>query len=297
MPTLRALECLLALVKAGSMTDAAASLGLSQPALSHQLAALEREVGTPLVERLPRGVRPTAAGLAVAAQARFSVDAAARAVESGRAVRDGIGGRLRIVCAETMTAWLLVPVLRHWRTQRPGVELDLAEYTSADRMIAVLEAGGADVAVCPRPTSTRAHVDVLGQEELVVVAAPEHRFSTARAIAPRELSGEPFVHYSPDNGLAVWVDRFAARYELHLDIALRTGSPRTAAQLAAAGMGVAIAPFSALSPRPGGVIRSLDPIVRRDVVAVTASPGDALVHRFVSELRRRGLPHATLAQP
>ncbi|MFD1050699.1 LysR family transcriptional regulator, partial [Kibdelosporangium lantanae] len=62
MATLRALECLVALVDHGSVTRAATALGLSQPALSHQIGSLERELGTPVVHKLGRGVRVTAAG-------------------------------------------------------------------------------------------------------------------------------------------------------------------------------------------------------------------------------------------
>src|SRR3954468_4693444 len=153
MASLRALECLVALVEAGSVTQAAIALHMSQPALSHQIATLEREIGTPLIVRLSRGVRPTAAGLAAAEEAKVALNAAERAIRSARSAGEGMGGRIRIVCAETMTAWLLVPVLRQWRRQRPEVELDLSEHTSADRMIGVLEAGGADIAVCPQPTS------------------------------------------------------------------------------------------------------------------------------------------------
>jgi DNA-binding transcriptional ArsR family regulator len=68
MTTLRALECLVAVVDEGSVTAAAAALHMSQPALSHQIAALERELGTPVVERLGRGVRVTAAGRAAAGE-------------------------------------------------------------------------------------------------------------------------------------------------------------------------------------------------------------------------------------
>ncbi len=60
------------------------------------------------------------------------------------------------------------------------------------------------------------------------------------------------MHYVQDNGMALWVDQFAAERGVLLPRpALRTASPRTAAQLAAAGMGVAIVPVSALTPRPG----------------------------------------------
>jgi DNA-binding transcriptional LysR family regulator len=290
MTTLRTLECLVALVEAGSVTGAAATLHMSQPALSHQIAALERELGTPVVERLTRGVRVTAAGRAVAEEARVALEAADRAVRVGRRVGLGAGGRLRLACAETMTAWLLVPVLRQWRSRRPDVQLDLAEFTSADAMADVLAAGGTDLVVGPRPTATDAHVEPLGQEEMVVVAAAGHHFAEQRSVAVADLTGEPFVHYDRDNGLALWVDQFVARHGVTLTPVLRTRSPRTAAQLAAAGMGVSIVPVSALATRPAGTVRSLRPRVRRDVVAIVGAPSDALVRRFVADLVRRGLP-------
>jgi DNA-binding transcriptional LysR family regulator len=76
--------------------------------------------------------------------------------------------------------------------------------------------------------------------------------------------------------------------------ALRTASPRTAAQLAAAGMGVTIVPFSALTPLPDATIRSLDPPELRDVIVTVAAPHDDLLRRFVGDLGRRGLPGSRL---
>jgi DNA-binding transcriptional LysR family regulator len=296
MLSMRALECLVTIVEQDSLTQAAAVLHLSQPALSHQIAAIERELGTPVIERLPRGIRPTAAGLAAAAEARVALAAADRAVIAGRRVAAGAGGRIRIACAETMTAWVLVPVLRSWRRRFPDVELDLKEYTSADQMVEVLAGGETDIAVGPRPTRTDEHVEVLGREEIVVVASAEHRFSRMEAVPLAELAAEPLVHYNPGNGNAVWVDQFAAQRGVVLpQPVLRTGSPRTAAQLAAAGMGVAIVPFSALSPRSGGTIRSLDPLELRDVIVVVAAPHDDLLRRFVADLKRRGLPASRMA--
>jgi DNA-binding transcriptional LysR family regulator len=296
MISMRALECLVTIVERGSLTRAAAVLHMSQPALSHQIAAIERELGTPVIERLPRGIRPTAAGLATAAEARIALAAADRAVIAGRRVAAGTGGRIRIACAETMTAWVLVPVLRSWRRRFPDVELDLKEYTSADRMLEVLAAGGTDIAVGPRPTRTEEHVEVLGWEEVVVVASPEHRFAGLDAVPLAELAAEPLVHYNADNGNAVWVDQFAARRGVVLpQPTVRTGSPRTAAQLAAAGMGVTLVPFSALTPLPGGTIRSLDPPELRDVVVVVAAPHDDLLRRFVGDLKRRGLPDSRIS--
>ena len=102
----------------------------------------------------------------------------------------------------------------------------------------------------------------------------------------------------PGNGHGVWVDQFAARRGVVLPPpALRTGSPRTAAQLAAAGVGVAIVPFSALTPRPCATIRSLDPVELRDVVVIVAAPHDDLLRRFVGDLKRRGLPSSRISPP
>ena len=288
---MRALECLVTIVDQSSLTKAAAVLHMSQSALSHQIAAIERELGTPAIERLPRGIRPTAAGLAAAAEARIALAAADRAVMTGRRVAAGAGGRIRIACAETMTAWVLVPVLRSWQRRFPDVELDLKEYTSADSMLEVLLAGGADIIVGPRPTRTDEHTQELGREELVVVASAEHRFSAMDRVPLAELATGPLIHYNPGNGFGVSVDQLAARRGVVLPTpVLRTGSPRTAAQLAAAGLGTAIVPFSALTPRPGGTVRSLDPPELRDVVVIVAAPHDDLLRRFVADLKGQGLP-------
>jgi DNA-binding transcriptional LysR family regulator len=141
-------------------------------------------------------------------------------------------------------------------------------------------------------------IEVLGREEIVVVASPEHRFSELDAVPLAELAAEPFVHYNPGNGNGVWLDQFAAQRGVVLpQPTLRTGSPRTAAQLAPAGMGVAIVPFSALTALPGGTIRSLDPAELRDVIVIVAAPHDDLLRRFVSDLKQRGLPASRISVP
>ncbi|WIX82730.1 LysR family transcriptional regulator [Amycolatopsis carbonis] len=296
MTTLRALECLVALVEEGSVTRAAASLQMSQPALSHQLASLEREIGTPMVQKMGRGVRVTAAGQAVAEEARVALKASERAVRVGRQIGSGGAGRLRIACAETMTAWLLVPVLRHWRARRAEVLIELSEHTSSDRMVELVASGEVDVAVGPRPSETGEHLEVLGEEEVVVVAPAGHPFAERLSVPFADLAAEPFVHFVSDNGLSVWLDQLAAEHGVVLDPVLRTRSPRTAAQLAAAGMGVTIVPVSALPARPPGVVRRLDPLVEREIVVVVAAPSDSLVGLFVGDLRRRGLPGARPAR-
>ncbi|MGV9359524.1 LysR family transcriptional regulator [Amycolatopsis sp. NPDC003731] len=289
MPTLRALECLVAVLDAGSITEAAARLHLSQPALSHQIGALERELGTPVLERLPRGVRPTAAGRAVLADARAALAAAERVVRTGRAVAGGGEGTLRIACAESMTAGLLAPVLRAWHRHRPEVLITLTETTSADALVEALETGEADVAVGPRPSRWTGATEVVGREEIVVALAADHPLGTRANVPMAALAGIPMVHYHRDNGLGGWLDQEAARRGTVLEAVMRTKQAATAAQLAAAGLGVALVPTTALTRTFPGALRRLKPPLHRDVVTFTATPSDSLVRRFCSDVTHRGL--------
>ena len=291
MISLRGLECLVAILDHGSLTKAAAVLHISQPALSHQIASIERELGTPVIERLPRGVRPTAAGLAAAEQARVALAAAGQAIAAARHAAAGTDGRIRVACAETMSTWLLAPVLRDWHHHHPGVAIDLREYTSADRMLDALRAGGTDIVISSPPATTDEHAQVLGAEEVVAVAAPGHRFAALDTVPIAELADEPLVHYPPCNGNAAWLDEFAARRGVVLpQPAIRTGSARTAAQFAAAGIGVAVVPVSALTPRPDATIKSFDPPELRDVTITVAAPHDELVARFVADVKKHSVP-------
>ena len=120
------------------------------------------------------------------------------------------------------------------------------------------------------------------------MAAAGHPFTELSRMPFPALEGEPFVHYDTEHGMAAWVDQLAARHGVVLDPVLRTRSQRTAAQLAAAGMGVTVVPVWALPPRPAGTVRRLQPAISRDVVAIVAAPSGTLVHQFVADIHRQG---------
>jgi len=294
MATLRALECLVALIEEGSVSAAAGRLHMSQPALSHQIASLERELGTPVAERLRRGVRPTAAGGAVAPHARVALEAAARAVQVGRQVGIGHGGKLRIACVETMAAWLLPSVLRHWRLRRPEVKLDLIEFSNSDHMTEQVFAGRADFGVGPRPTDLDVELELLGREEMVLVCGADHPYAERASVSVKEIAEEAFIHCHHTDSLASWLDQLASQHRVKFTPLLRTYSSRTAVQLAAAGVGVTIAPVSALAPQQSGAIRRLEPAVHRDIVVIGAAPTDTLVQRFVGDLKTQGVPDSPI---
>ena len=146
---MRALECLLAVADLRSVTRAAQYLHLSQPAISHQLAVLEREAGTALLIRERRGVRLTPAGRAALPEARRAVAAADDAVRLARGVGQGVGGTIRVVCAQSLTVALLAPVLARWNLDRPDVKVALRESTDPETAFAMLDSGETDLLLFP----------------------------------------------------------------------------------------------------------------------------------------------------
>ncbi|BDZ41794.1 LysR family transcriptional regulator [Paraoerskovia sediminicola] len=301
MPSLRALSTLIAVVDHGSITAAARALHLSQPAVSQQLTALEREVGTPLLERLPRGVRPTAAGAAMLADARAALAAVERSVDAGQAVARGEAGRLRVAVVESMTAPVVAPVLREWLARRPEVDLDIVESTSADDVARLLDTEQADLGIGPRSPGWTGRRLVVGREEIHVVLPGQPRVGRpdgpdlehpppAAPVTWDELAAGPVVHYHPANSLGGWLDAAAARHGVVLRPAVRTLHATTAAALARAGLGPALVPASALAPGGWDGVRHLAPRLRREIVVMVANDGDGLARSFADAVVARGAP-------
>lgn len=284
MPTLKALQAFVTVVDSGSIGSAARTLFLSQPALSHQMSVLENEVGAPLLERLPRGVRPTAAGAALVEWARSAVTAAERGVAEARSVASGRAGTLRLGSAESMTATLLAPVIRAWRAANADVVLELTELASADALAQAVASGSLDVAITPQPTSFRGHTEVLGREEVIVVVSEDDALASRASLTFAEAARSPLIHFSPENGLAGWLDDVAFENGATLHPVLRTRQAATAAELAASGIGLAFVPVSAVPSSFGGALIHLTPRLYRDVVALTRTP-DARVDDFLAVAR------------
>src|SRR5262245_26440163 len=126
---LRRLSSFLAVVEEGSFTRAARRLGIAQPSLSQQIRTLEAEVGGPLLERLPRGVRLTAAGRALLPEAQAAVRAAERAGAAARAALGLEAGELEVATLLSMAVGILPRAMGQWLQLHPGIGIRMREYT------------------------------------------------------------------------------------------------------------------------------------------------------------------------
>src|SRR6266404_6867704 len=118
---------LVAIADNGNFTRAAAELHVSQPALSQRIRQLEEMLGTQLLDRTGRTVRPTDAGQAYIEHARRAL----REFEAGRrAIRDVENletGTLRLAFTPTFTTYLVGPLVRRFQGLHPGIAISVAE--------------------------------------------------------------------------------------------------------------------------------------------------------------------------
>ncbi|MEC3979228.1 LysR family transcriptional regulator, partial [Amycolatopsis sp. H20-H5] len=202
MTSLRQLEYLVTVVDSGSFTRAAELLHVTQPALSHQMRVLEKGVGGPLLERLPRAVRLTPMGRAMLPHARAALADAERARCAARQASGLEAGELQVATVYSVSLGVLPPALRVWRRERPEVDVRLFEYRHADELRDAMAAGEADVAVGPPPAGWEGPVRTLGVEEFVVVLPADGptEDNGSGSVDLRTLADCAWVHYAPGNG-------------------------------------------------------------------------------------------------
>ncbi|MEV6183417.1 LysR family transcriptional regulator [Streptomyces sp. NPDC052015] len=283
------MQVLRSVVGSGSVTAAAARLGYTPSAVSQQVAALEKEAGVELLERVGRGVRPTAAGLVLTEYA----DAIGRQVaEAEAALADlvaGRTGRLAVRYFATAGAGLVAPAVARVREAHPGVrvELKLAEPGEA---LADVKEGRADLALLVRAgTGEGVRLVPLLDDPYLAVLPRGHRLAGRRSVRLAELAEEPWVGSEwPGPCLDAQLDACAAA-GFRPRFVVESEDYVTAQGFVAAGMGVALVPRLGLGTRhPGVVVREVrDPVPVRGIQAAvreSAPPQTALDH-FLDALR------------
>ncbi|MFI6579649.1 LysR substrate-binding domain-containing protein [Embleya sp. NPDC050493] len=286
MATLRQLEYLVTVVDTGSFTQAAEQLHVTQPALSHQIRALESSLGGPLLERLPRAIRPTPMGRAVLPHARAALAEARRLHTAARRTAGLEGGELEVATVYSVSLGILPPVLRAWRRQHPGVRIRLREFAHADRLQAAMAAGQADLAVGPSPAGWEGPVRDLGVEEFVIVLPGDDPLAgePPGPLALVELADRAWVRYAPANGLADILDQACHQAGFSPGTAVHAEQTSAAPLLAAAGLGPALVPANIVPPDFDGLLRPPDPPIRRTLTAYTRTRPDLLTTTFADLL-------------
>ncbi|WP_433011359.1 LysR family transcriptional regulator [Kribbella sp. CA-294648] len=284
MTTLRQLEYLVAVVDLGSFTKAAELLHVTQPALSHQIRALERSAGSPLLERLPRAVRLTPTGRAMLPHARAALADAERANCAARQAAGLEVGELQIATLYSISLGILPTALKAWRRSHPEVGIRLFEHRHTDELADAMRAGQADLAVGPAPVNWSGTTQVLGEEELVVVVATDDPAAKGTSVRLSDLADRSWVHYTPGHGLADVLNQACAKAGFEPRAAVHIEQTAAAPALAAAGLGPALVPANILPPAFDGHVLRTDPPTTRPLTAYTRGTPDPLATAFIEVL-------------
>jgi DNA-binding transcriptional LysR family regulator len=296
---LRQVEYFVAVVEAGSITQAAANLYLAQPSLSHQITTLEKELGGSLFERLPRGLRLTPAGRAFLVEAKRIVSDVNRARRAVQSVTEGVLGELEISTVTSLAVGIIPSVARSWRETHPKMSLRLYEYTHASRLEESLLNGVGDFGFGPIPRFPMGEVIDVGAEEFMFVLPADDPLAGQSAVDPGELAERPWVLYDATHGLSTVVTTVCSAYGFAPAGAVRTSQVETAARLAAAGLGPALLPANVVPPNIGAlVLPAIRPLIRR-LAAYSRTTMPPIIHGFVEAISdpRHGLmPSSSLPE-
>lgn len=255
---LRHLRAFVCIAECGNLTRAAQQLGMQQPPLTRLLQQMEAEMGTPLMERLPRGMRPTAAGLTLVQEARMVL---ARVEAMAGLVQDAAqGGSGHIAIGFTSSAALhplVAQVLRAFRAQWPRVKVALEEAGSGELLEALLaqrlHAALVRSAWEAQPSLSSRHVLT---EPMVVVGPAGHALlQSKRALPLAQLRGQPLVLYKRPAGPGLHDGIVTACVGAGFHPQVVQEAPRLTATLSlvAAGLGLSIVPASMQQLRSDGL--------------------------------------------
>ncbi len=288
MLDVRRLRVLLAVAENGGIAAAARALSFTPPAVSQQLAALERQLGLALVDRTQRTARLTEAGQRLASHSR-TVLAGLEAAEADLAALAspgrGITGTLRIATIATLGRTLLPNVLTGLAAIAPQVELRIDQMEPEDSLPALARgqldlALAGEYALTPRAALSQLERVDLFTEPVYIVVPADHPAAGPR-VHLTELSGARWIAPAPGSSCAVLLERSCALagYEPH--VVARCADFAVTAALVGAGHGVALLPSIAAPPSPdrGG------PAVR--LLEVT----NPQIHRTLYAAVRRGSQH------
>ena len=290
--TLTQLRSFLAVVRTGSVTAAADDLIVTQPSVSAAITALSGELGTPLLERDGRGVRPTPAGRAFEPYATDVIGLLETGRQAAREAAAASARTLRIAAVTTAAESFVPALMRAFSLVAPDVRLGLS-VGNRGQVLDWLVTHQADVAFGGRPPNDeRIDARPFRANELLLIGAPDDPLAGGAPVSPYQLEGRTWLLREPDSGTRSANEEFLALHGLHGET-LTVGSNGAIRQAARIGLGISFLSADAVTTDVDagllGVI-AVDPAPTRrawHVMRVAVGPARPLVDEFVAFVNGR----------
>jgi DNA-binding transcriptional LysR family regulator len=260
MLDLRRIRALREVALRGSLSAAAESLSYTQPAISQQIAALEREVETRLLERGTRPVKLTDAGRVLVAHAEAVLARLDDAEQELAEIKGLRAGRLRLASFSTAFATVVPRALEIFTQRHPDVQVSVVE-DNLQGLLGRLASWELDLALIfehdalPDPEVELERVHIL-DEPLELVLPSEHRFAGRRSLRLDQLRDETWIGGLPAGSYDRILLHSCQQAGFEPRVAYRTDDYRAIQAFVAARLGVALLPRLALSLMPAGIARA-----------------------------------------
>jgi len=223
----------------GSLSKAAEALHITQPAVSHTLKRLERQLGGTLFFRTPKGVRLTAEGAVLFRH----VEQAFRILEAGERsiaeMHDLESGEIHIGASDTLCKHYLLPHLEKFHRAFPKVRIHVTNRMTPET-IGLLESGAIDFGIVNLPVEDGG-VDIreTGTLREILVGSPEYAASATGPMPAAELERHPLILLEPGGSIRRFLDRYAASLGVRLRPEIELGSLDLIVRFAVSGFGLA----------------------------------------------------------
>lgn len=237
---LRYIEVVHALLRASSVTEAAQSLNISQPAVSIMLKRAESQLGFPLFRRVSGRLHPTPEALAL----KEEIDGVFSRIERLRRVagglRDGVSGSFSLAASPSLASGYLPDVVAGFQRDRPGVSIDIQSLPSP-RVVDLVSRREVDLGVCYHvPPDVGTSVEVIGCAQIACIVPAGHPLSGKAAIGPADLAGQRIVTYAARSPFGRLIRAVFAQAGVPLQIPIEIHNAAEATFLVMADAGVAL---------------------------------------------------------
>ncbi|MFD3546484.1 LysR family transcriptional regulator [Streptomyces sp. NPDC058655] len=231
-----------AIADTGSFTKAAEALSISQSAVSHAMASLEKTLGVVLMRRSRSGVEFTEVGRRILAHARTVVLGTEQILQEAEALRADRSGTLHLGTSQSFGARLLPRLLTEFRSALPDVEIVLSEGT--DQEIAEWLGGYTiDVGIVALPKENLTTVPLL-EDEMCVVLPPHHPLADRSCLRLEEVADEEFI--MPVGGVEPMLRSFFRGIGRDLRVGFHVHDVNGLLSMVAEGHGITVVPALAL---------------------------------------------------
>ncbi|MBI1333362.1 MAG: LysR family transcriptional regulator [Armatimonadetes bacterium] len=278
-------------VEEGSVTRGAQRAAVSQPAISRAIADLEHALGTRLLDRYPKGVRPTEAGRLLADYGRRIFQLEREAIAALNDLQGLDAGSIQIGASTTIGDYLLPKAVSSFLTQYPKVKISLEVSNTEMIQQGVLD-GRYDIGFTEgRVDSDKFETSVLAEDQLSVIAPPEHPLAN-RAVSLSDLAQYGFIMREHGSGTRRIVEEGFDRLGFNPTISCVMGSTKAVTHAVATGLGLGVVSTLALESefREKAVIELQTPFRftrQLHIVRLAGSSQSAAVRRFMEVLRSR----------